>query len=128
MIWKLAKLFSGWICGYFVVNWLPAELPVQFDEYLVEIIFSPIEFLAAAIGFVIGMYLLGEMLRNGLSAILKIIQGKKGIHSDIIMGIGSIVCFISLLPSGGWQTAVFFCFCLLYGMISFSPSRAKMEN
>lgn len=128
MIWKLAKLFLGWICGYFVVKWLPAEFPVQFDEYLVGIILNPLEFLAAAMALVIGMFLLGEILRNGLRAIYTIVNGKKGMLSDIIMGIGSIICFILLLPSGGWQTAVFFCFCLLYGMISFSPSRARMEN
>jgi hypothetical protein len=127
MNWKLVRLALGWVCGYLVVNWLPEEFPFKIDEYVVGVILNPLEFLWGALALVIGMYSLGDLLKNGFMAIIKILKGKKTMPSDIILGIGSFSCFIALLPLGEGQTAVFFCFCLLYGMISFSPSRAKME-
>jgi hypothetical protein len=127
MQWKLARLALGFICGYLVVNWLPGEVPDQIGEFLIDLILNPLEFLAGTLALVFGMFSFGELLKDGFTSILKITKGKRGSASDIILGIGSLGCFMMLLPFGEGQTAVFFCFSLLYGMISFSPSRANLR-
>lgn len=125
MLWKIFRLVSGFICGYFFVNLLPLDLPYGTDDFLVEFILNPFEFLAEAIALIIGMDVMGGMIRNGIIAVIKTPKGKNVVVSDIILAIGSIVCFLLLIPFGIWQTFVFFSFCFLYGMISLSPLRTE---
>ncbi|MEH7883115.1 hypothetical protein V7654_02210 [Bacillus sp. JJ1609] len=125
MQWKIFRLVLGFICGYLSVNWLPLEMPYSPDEFLSVFILHPIEFLAGTIALIIGMYVQGGLIRNGIIAVFKTLKGKNGVVSDIILAIGSIGCFFLLIPLGIWQTCVFFSFCFLYGMISLSPLRTE---
>lgn len=127
MLLKVLRLVIGLICGYLTVNWLPVLIPFHPDEFLGEFILDPLEFLAGAIALIIGMYAMGGLIRDGIIAAVDTFKGKKGAGSDIILAIGSIGCFFLLLPLGFWQTSVFFSFCLLYGMISFSPWGTENE-
>ena len=125
MLWNIIRLVFGFVSGYLVVNWLPLEIPFRPDEFLGEFIFNPVEFLAGTIALILGMYVKGGLIRNGIMAVFKTIMGKNGVVSDIILAIGSIGCFFLLMPFGIWQTCVFFSFCFLYGMISLSPLRTE---
>jgi len=125
MQWNIFRLVFGFICGYLAVNWLPLEMPYSPDEFLGEFILNPIEFLAGTIALIIGMYLKGGLIRNGIIAVFKTLKGKNGVISDIILAIGSISCFFLLIPFGIWQTCVFFSLSFLYGMISLSPLRTE---
>jgi hypothetical protein len=128
MLLKVLRLVFGLICGYLAVNWLPVLIPFHPDEFLGEFILEPLEFLAGAIALTIGMYAKGGLIRDGIFAAVESFKGKKADVSDIILAIGSVGCFFLLLPFGFWQTSVFFSFCFLYGMISFSPSGTEKET
>ncbi|HAQ08675.1 MAG TPA: hypothetical protein DCR24_14615 [Bacillus bacterium] len=125
MYWKLFRLLFGLLCGYLVVNWIPSINPFRSEEFLGEFILNPIEFLAGAMALVIGMFAKGGLIRDGILAVFQTLQGKKGFVSDIILAIGSLGCFFLLLPFGFWQTAVFFGFCCLYGIIAVAPISAE---
>ncbi|RSD26470.1 hypothetical protein [Mesobacillus subterraneus] len=128
MLWKVFRLFFGLLCGYLVVNWLPDFKPRHEEEFVSDFILHPIEFFAGAMALVFGMYAIGGLLREGLGSFMNIFKGKRVVVSDIILAIGCFGCFSLLIQYGFWQTSVFFGFCLLYGMISFSPYKMEKDH
>ncbi len=121
MLLKVLRLATGLLCGILMVNWISAIVPLRPNDFVGKFILNPVEFLAGTMALVFGMYANGGLIRNGVISIINTQQGKKGMVSDIILAGACVVCIILLLPFGIWQTTVFFVFCLLYGMMSFSP-------
>lgn len=121
MLRKVIRLLFGLMCGYLVVNWIPLKIPFHPADFFAEFILNPLEFLAGTMALVFGMFAIGNLIRDGIIAAGNTLKGRNGFVSDIILGIGSVGCYFLLLPIGKWQASVFYCFCLLYGMISLSP-------
>jgi hypothetical protein len=126
MLWKVFRLVIGLLCGYLFIMSLTAVNPSE--EFLGEFILHPIEFLAVAVALVFGMYAIGGLIRDGGVAIVRAIKGEKGLGSDIVLALISLGFFFLLLPVGVWETAIFFVFCLLYGMMSFSSPEDGNES
>ncbi|MFT9600013.1 hypothetical protein [Mesobacillus sp.] len=128
MLWKVFRMVIGLLCGYLFVISLSAIFPFHLGELLGEIIINPFEFLAGAVALVFGMYAIGGLLRDGGVAVICAYKGNKNVVPDIILAITCLGSFFLLSPLGAWQTAVFFVFCLLYGMMSFSSPEDTNES
>ncbi|ESU30327.1 hypothetical protein G3A_22305 [Bacillus sp. 17376] len=128
MLWKFFRLVIGLVCGYLFVVSLSAIFPLSSREVLGEIILNPFEFLAGAVALVFGMYAIGGLIRDGGVAVISAYRGKKNLLFDIILAVTCLGSFFLLSPLGAWQTAVFFVFCLLYGMMSFSSPEETNES
>ncbi|MBT2638848.1 MULTISPECIES: hypothetical protein [unclassified Bacillus (in: firmicutes)] len=128
MLWKVFRLVIGLLCGYLFIISLSAIFPVQSEEFLGEFILNPFQFLAGAVALVFGMYAFGGLIRDGGVGVISASKGKKGFGADIILSITCLTSFLLLLPLGVWQTAIFFVFCLLYGMMSFSSPEDGNES
>ncbi|MBT2682063.1 hypothetical protein [Bacillus sp. ISL-37] len=128
MLWKVFRLVIGLLCGYLFVFSLSAIFPFQSEEFLGEFILNPFEFLAGAVALVFGMYAIGGLIRDGGVAVISAYKGNKNLVPDVIIAITCLGSFFLLSPLGAWQTAVFFVFCLLYGMMSFSSPEGRKES
>lgn len=128
MLWKVIRLVIGLLCGYLFIISLTAVIPFSSEEFLGEFILNSFEFLAVAVALVFGMYAFGGLIRDGGVALISDIKGKKGFGFDVILAITCLGSFLLLLPLGVWQTAIFFVFCLLYGMMSFSSPEDGNES
>lgn len=126
MLWKVFRLVIGLLCGYMFIMSLTAVIPSV--EFLGEFILHPIEFLASAVALVFGMYAIGGLLRDGGVGIIRTIKGEKGLGSDIVLTFTCLGFFFLLLVVGVWETAIFFVFCLLYGMMSCSSPEDGNES
>jgi hypothetical protein len=128
MFWKVCRLVFGLFCGYLFVYSLTAIVPLHSEHFLSEFILNPFEFLTVAVALVFGIYAIGGLFRDGGIALVKAYKGSKGLVFDIILAIICLGSVFLLLPLGIWPTAVFFVFCLLYGMMSFSSPEDGNEN
>lgn len=128
MLWKVFRLVIGLLCGYLFVMSLSAIFPLSSGEVLGEFILNPFEFLAGAVALVFGMYAIGGLIRDGGAAVISAYKGREKLVSDIILAVTCLGSFFLLSPLGAWQTAVFFVFCLLYGMMSFSSPEETNES
>lgn len=128
MLWKVFRLLIGLLCGYLFVATVSTIIPFYSGDFLTEFILNPFEYIAVAVAFVFGMYAIGGLIRDGGVAVISTHKGNKGITSDIFLAITCLVSFILLMPLGVWQTAVFFVFCMLYGMMSFSSPEDENES
>ncbi|WLR56518.1 hypothetical protein LC048_06330 [Mesobacillus subterraneus] len=128
MLWKFFRLVIGLLCGYLFVLSLAAIFPFSSGGFLGEFILNPFEYLAGAVALVFGMYALGGLIRDGGVAVIRAYKGNENSVPDIILAIACLGSFYLLLPLGAWQTAVFFVFCLLYGMMSFSSTEGTNES
>lgn len=118
MLFKLFRLVFGLLCGYLVVQWIPMNLPFHAESFFSEFILNPLEFLAGAIALIMGMLSLGGLIREGIISAIRFLKREQGRVLDLIMGIGSVGVFLTIRFFGEEQALVFFCFSLLYGMIS----------
>lgn len=119
MLAKLLKLPIGFICGYLIIVWIPVNSPFHPSEFFVELLFSPIEFLAATNALIIGFMAYGSYFRNLISGIRAFRKRETSFEAgDILFYSIFAAAFYILFKISFWHTAVFFCFSLLYGMIS----------
>lgn len=128
MLFKVFRLVIGLLCGYLFVVSLSAMLPFYSEEFLGEFILNPFEFLSVAVALVFGMYAIGGLIRDGGVGVIRAHKGNKGLMPDVFLAIISLGSFLLLLPLGVWQTAVFFVFCLLYGMMSFGSPENETDH
>ncbi|MBT2677682.1 hypothetical protein J7E38_01640 [Bacillus sp. ISL-35] len=127
MHWKVFRLVIGLLSGYLVINWMTTVIPLHSEEFVSESILNPFGFLAGSMMLAIGMFSMGGLIGDGILAVKNIVKGDEGSVADITLAIICFGCFFMLFPLGWWQTAIFFVFCLLYGMMSFSSTENK-EN
>jgi hypothetical protein len=128
MLWKVFRLVIGLLCGYLYIISLSAFIPFQSEEFLGKLILHPYEFIVGVVALVFGMYAIGGLIRDGGVGVIGANKSKEGLGTDIILAITCLGSFFLLLPLGVWQTAIFFVFCLLYGMMSFSSPEDGNES
>ncbi|CAM4064499.1 hypothetical protein [Mesobacillus thioparans] len=125
MIWKVIRLVIGLVSGYLAVSWMSTLIPLDPDELVSESILNPFNFLAGTMLLAIGMFSMGGLIGAGIIAVKNSGKGREGSSGDIILAVICLCGFFVLFSLGWWQTAIFFVFCLLYGMMSFSPMGYK---
>jgi len=123
MLEKLIKLALGFLCGFFFIKCVPFDTPFHPSDLIVEFLFNPFGFFGASVFFIIGFLLNADLIRD--SAELMIGVRKASFLEHMISPLVTI-SFVFLFFSGFWQTTVFFCFSLLYGIISLDFQKFKM--
>ncbi|EIJ78711.1 membrane protein [Bacillus methanolicus PB1] len=118
MLKKLIQLGLGFICGYLFINWMPIQYPFLISDFFSEFVLDPLEFLVAAIAFLIGLIANGYLFREGIEKTFAFIRRKNVSFYEIAVNYSVIFSFLIMTRYGIWQTIVLFCFSLLYGMIS----------
>jgi hypothetical protein len=128
MLWKAFRLVIGVVSGYLAVSWMTSVIPLNSDEFVSESILNPIGFLAGTMALAVGMFTMGGLIGEGVIAVQSILKGNGGSALDVLLAVACLGCIFLLLPLGGWKATVFFVFCLLYGMISFSSTEEKDKS
>lgn len=128
MLWKVLRLVIGLLSGYLMINWMTTVIPLHSDEFVSESILNPFGFLAGTMLLAVGMFSLGGLIGTGILAIKNIVKGDKGSVTDITLAGICFGGFFLLFTLGWWQAAIFFVFCLLYGMISLSSTGNKEKG
>ncbi|WP_079509584.1 hypothetical protein [Mesobacillus jeotgali] len=128
MLRKVFRLVIGLISGYLSVSWMTNVIPLHSGEFTSDTILNPAGFLAGTMAMAVGMYMMGGLIGEGVKAVQSTIKRDGGSVSDVLLAIAGLDGILLLLPLGGWQAAVFFVFCLLYGMMSFSSTEDKDKS
>ncbi|MDE3839432.1 hypothetical protein C0966_08700 [Bacillus methanolicus] len=119
MLKKLIQLALGFICGYLYINWVPIHNPFVISDFFAEFVLEPLEFLVAAIVFLIGLIANGDLLREGIEKkTFAFIRRKNVSIYELAVNYSVIFSFIIMTRYGIWQTIVLFSFSFIYGMIS----------
>ncbi|MBS4191064.1 hypothetical protein KHA94_12815 [Bacillus sp. FJAT-49705] len=107
----------SFLCGLLFIKWFPIQ-ENNIEEIVVSGILNPLYFFAASIVFIIGVLITAEIIREEM--ILKAVDSIKNRVCNIntLKCIIIFISFITLIHIGSWQTVVFFCFSIIYGIIS----------
>ncbi|MDQ0157195.1 hypothetical protein [Robertmurraya andreesenii] len=120
---KMVLLLLGFLCGKLFIEWFPIGLPVDFSKFLLALVLQPFDFLIASIFFIAGFLMNAVILENGVRQITMFVYRKQVVMEDLLIFLFLLLGYCILFISGFWQTMVFFCFSLLYGMISIDFKR-----
>lgn len=128
---KIVKLLAGYGCGFLFIVWVPIHLPNNLSTIIVELVLSPVQFIAATFAFLIGFVIHAELIRDGTQKLIYCLQNKKTvINIELLILLIVFVTFYILSKISLWPTVVFFCFSFLYGMISidFKQDAKRMNS
>ncbi|WP_077213829.1 hypothetical protein [Bacillus dakarensis] len=123
MLEKLIKLVLGYLCGFLFIKCVPFSNPFHPSDLIVEFLFNPLGFFGASVFFIIGFLLKADLISNAAELM---IGYRKASFIEHIMPPLVMISFVLLFLSGFWQTTVFFCFSILYGIISLDFQKFKM--
>ena len=119
------KLACGFLCGFLYIKCVPFDFPFQASDIIIEFLFNPLEFLGACLFFIMGVLINADILKEGAE---RIFQHKKISVKEYLSSFFMLLAFLLLCLIGFWQTTVFFCFSLLYGIISLDFQKIRIAN
>ncbi|MEQ2528165.1 hypothetical protein EKG37_12950 [Robertmurraya yapensis] len=126
-MWKKSiRLLLGFGCGYLFILMFPIDSPFNLSEFLLEFVINPFSFFAASIVFIVGFISNALIIKEGVEETYLLYNQKESNLMEIIFVLLLMVSFYVLFQTGFWQTMVFFCFSILYGIISLDFRRFKM--
>ncbi|QED48460.1 hypothetical protein [Cytobacillus dafuensis] len=107
----------SFFCGLLFIEWFPIPI-INITELVFSYILNPLNFFAASLVIIVGVLITAEMIREEM--ILKAIDSIKNreCNFNVLICIIFVINFITLINIGFWQTVVFFCFSIIYGIIS----------
>lgn len=123
MLEKLVKLLLGFFSGFLFIKCVPFDPPFHPSDLIVEFLFNPLGFFGASVFFIIGFLLNADLIKETAELMLGL---RKASFLERMLSPLIMVSFVLLFFSGFWQTTVFFCFSLLYGIISLDFQKFKM--
>ncbi len=115
---KLLKLFFGYICGLLFIVWIPIHFPNNLSDIIVEVILSPVPFVASILAFFIGFLINADLIKNGIEMMVVSRWRGKVLKLEFLLLFFVCLSFYLLAMVSLWPAVAFFCFSLLYGMIS----------
>lgn len=115
---KTARLLTGVFLGYLYIKWIPIHSPFHLSEFFIGLIVDPLKFFAASIAFTIGFIITGIHIKEGIYETRQILKGSKRISFSTFISYAVLFNFCFLFQIGAIQAIVFFCFALMYVMIS----------
>ncbi|PFA63846.1 hypothetical protein CN378_16275 [Bacillus sp. AFS015802] len=126
MINHFVKLIITFLLGYLFITWFPVTERFSSREFIVELVLNPVQFFAASIAFIVGVLVQGNVLKAELYSILRLRNGK--LHKELAIIVLHIGLIYLLSAYGGWQTLIFSCSALFYGIISIDFRRQGGHN
>jgi hypothetical protein len=120
------KLIITFLLGYLFITWFPVSDRFTRPEFIVEMVLNPVQFFAASIAFMIGLMVHGNVMKTELYSLLQLLNGK--LHKELMIipfhtGIIYVLC-----ANGVWQTMIFSCSAIFYGIISLDFRRQGGHN
>lgn len=125
---KWLQLFCGFLCCYLFIKWFPISFSFHVSEIIVDFLFHPFEFLASSCLFIIGFILYADLMREGTTVITRCLfhkRDQKTLILELLPSFFVVSSFFALFILGFWQTVIFFCFSVIYGMISLDFQKLK---
>ncbi len=115
---KLIKLLFGYICGLLFIVWIPIHFPNKLSDIIVEVVLSPVPFIASILAFFIGFIINADLIKNGIEMMVVSRWRGKLLKLECLLLFCVCLSFYFLSMVSLWPAIAFFCFSLLYGMIS----------
>jgi hypothetical protein len=115
---KIMKLLFGYICGLLFIVWVPIHLPNKLSEIIIEVVLSPVPFIASILAFFIGFLLHADLIKNGIEMMAISMWRGKLLKLECLFLFCVLLSFYLLSIISLWPALAFFCFSCLYGMIS----------
>lgn len=123
---KLLQVLVGFFCGYIFILSFPVKTPFNVSEFIYGFVLNPFEFFTTSVIFIIGFMVNATIIRDGVEQIALLINQKQRNILEFICSLLLILSFFILFYIGFWQTVIFFCFSVLYGIISLDFKRLKI--
>ena len=123
---KTVQLIGGFICGYLFIEWFPISVPTGLTEILAACILRPVPFFASAIVFIVGFLTNAELIGEEIILTVRLFMKRKTTVFNLLFSLFFLTGFITLFLIGFWQTVVFFCSSILYGIISIDFEELKL--
>ncbi|WP_421379298.1 hypothetical protein ACOJQI_15090 [Bacillus salacetis] len=116
MLLSIFKLAVSLITGYLFIKWCPVIELVSVSDIIVELVLDPVKFFASSIAFMAGFLINADLIKKEIAMIIDLFHGEYSAEIFLIpLHIGG---FYLLSIAGLWQTLLFLCLALVYGMIS----------
>ncbi|MBN8190779.1 hypothetical protein JI667_01340 [Bacillus sp. NTK074B] len=126
MINLFVKLIISFVFGYLFITWFPVTERLTESEFIVEMVLNPIQFFAASIALMIGLLVQGNVLKAEIHSVIQLWNGR--LHRELMIIPFHIGLIYALSVYGGWQTMIFSCSALFYGIISIDFRRQGGHN
>ena len=123
---KTVQLIAGFLCGLLFIEWFPISVPTGLTEILAACILRPVPFFASAIVFIVGFLTNAELIGEEIILTVRLFMKRKTTVFNLLFSLFFLTGFITLFLIGFWQTVVFFCFSILYGIISIDLKEFKL--
>ncbi|MEH7124337.1 hypothetical protein V7127_14020 [Bacillus sp. JJ1773] len=128
MLRKTVQLIGGFLCGLLFIEWFPISVPSGLTEILAACILEPVPFFASAVVFIIGFLTNAELIGEEVIQTVQLFMKRKTTLFNLLFSLFFLAGFITLFLLGFWQTVVFFCFSILYGIISIDFEELKLAK
>ncbi|MGG4168514.1 hypothetical protein ABEW00_13770 [Rossellomorea vietnamensis] len=126
MINHFVKLIITFLLGYLFITWFPASERYTNPEFIVEMVLNPVQFFAASIAFMIGIFCQVNVLKAEFYSILQLWNGK--LHKELILIPFHLAVIYVLSGYGIGQSVIFSCSAIFYGIISIDFRRQGGHN
>ncbi|TYS18967.1 hypothetical protein FZC78_05590 [Rossellomorea vietnamensis] len=123
MLVYLLKIFMSLITGYLFIMWCPVIELLSFSDIIVKLVLNPIQFFASSIAFMAGVLVNADLIKKEFLLLAHFFQGEYSFEVLAIPLHIAGLCFLSTI--GIWQTLLFLCLALFYGMISVDFSKSR---
>jgi hypothetical protein len=116
LLLSIFKLAMSLLAGYLFIKWFPVIELVSISDIIVELVLSPVKFFASSIAFMAGFLINADLIKKEIAVIIDLFQGDYS--AELLLLPLHIAGFFLLSTVGLWQTLLFLCLALIYGMIS----------
>jgi hypothetical protein len=116
LLLSILKLAVSLLSGYLFIKWFPVLEVRSVSDIIVELVLSPVSFFASSLAFLAGFLLNADLIKNEITLVMDLLRGE---YSAELLIIPVHIAGLYLLSTTGlWQTLLFLCLALVYGMIS----------
>ncbi|MGM0845992.1 MAG: hypothetical protein ACQEUT_13535 [Bacillota bacterium] len=117
------KIFMSLVTGYLFIKWCPVIELLSISDIIVELVLNPFMFFASSLAFMTCFLINADLIKKEILLLSNLIVGQYSVEVLVIPLHIAGIYFLSTI--GLWQTLLFLCLGLIYGMISvdFSESR-----
>jgi hypothetical protein len=116
LLLTIFRIAMSLISGYLFIKWCPVIELVSMSDIIVQLVLSPVKFFASSISLMAGILLNAELFKEEAAMVMNIVH--RPFPSEALVFPIHIAGLYFLSTLGLWQTMLFLCLALIYGMIS----------
>jgi hypothetical protein len=122
----ILKMAMALVSGYLFIKWCPIIELLSVSDIIVTLVLNPVKFFASSIAFMTGFLINADLMKKEIGLLIDLFQGRVSVELFSIPL--HLLCFYYLSTIGIWQTLIFLCLALIYGMISVDFSRENRRT